>query len=271
MILMNKEFAEANPGITRIFQQLCENGCVPEGVPAGHKDGWGIIGLSETGPSQKYHDLRPPMSAESEDMLADFAKNNPTTLAHLRKASHGSVRIENCHPFAGYEFAFAHNGSIESVEEIIAECMDGMPVRLMHAGDTDSERLFALCIHMAKKACGDSTSDPDAFANAFRNALVEVASKICDRFAKTPGTDKAFNVLASNGKRHFAMRLFNAGHPKADEMNFEKYYTLHANVADGRLALCSEPIGSASGWEAIPNGELWEFEGCSISAKTKIG
>ncbi|HEX3977372.1 MAG TPA: class II glutamine amidotransferase [Solirubrobacteraceae bacterium] len=62
-------------------------------------------------------------------------------VAHVRYASTGGLSERNTHPFEQDGRLFAHNGVVEGLEALEAELGDAMS---LVAGDTDSERLFAL-------------------------------------------------------------------------------------------------------------------------------
>lgn len=78
-------------------------------------------------------------SGELMDMLESIDPQK-TLLAHIRYATVGKIKIENCHPFSGRdisgrEWTLIHNGTIYSSK---------YSYKYLHRqlGDTDSERLF---------------------------------------------------------------------------------------------------------------------------------
>ena len=89
-----------------------------------------------------------------------------TLLAHIRYATVGRVRIENCHPFSaedvtGRTWTLIHNGTIYSSSRLI-------PMLNIQKGDTDSERLF-LCL---LKTVNDAQAG-GALSAAERFSLIE--------------------------------------------------------------------------------------------------
>jgi glutamine amidotransferase len=75
--------------------------------------------------------------------IIDSTQPQKNLLAHIRLATVGSVRNENCHPYSGTDLSgrqwtLIHNGTIYSGKKLI---------RYMNTqvGDTDSERVF-LCM-----------------------------------------------------------------------------------------------------------------------------
>ena len=88
--------------------------------------------------------------------LSSFLDSLPpqrAMLAHIRFATVGSVKEENCHPFVGRditgrEWTLIHNGTIYSGSRLI----NGI---YRQKGDTDSERLFIYMIDKLNKAQQD--------------------------------------------------------------------------------------------------------------------
>ena len=81
-------------------------------------------------------------SSDSTALAALLSSFQPqkTTLAHIRFATVGTVKPENCHPFtaadiSGRVWTMIHNGTIYSGEQTYRYLSK-------QGGDTDSERLF---------------------------------------------------------------------------------------------------------------------------------
>ena len=103
-----------------------------------HPHGWGMM----------YEDglrcvVKESVKANESILLPEIINNMPDqkcTLAHIRYATVGRIKEENCHPFtaednSGREWTMIHNGTIYS---------GGTTYRYYQKqqGDTDSERLF---------------------------------------------------------------------------------------------------------------------------------
>ncbi|SEK67280.1 class II glutamine amidotransferase [Ruminococcus albus] len=74
------------------------------------------------------------------ERLLQTLEDQTTTLGHIRFATVGSIKLENCHPFTGRDitgrqWTLIHNGTIYSGSSLI-------PYLNNQSGDTDSERLF---------------------------------------------------------------------------------------------------------------------------------
>ena len=91
--------------------------------------------------------------ANDSKSLPKFISSLPpqkVMLAHIRFATVGSVKTENCHPFmgsdiTGREWTLIHNGTIYSGSRLV----NGI---YRQKGDTDSERLFIYIIDRLNKA-----------------------------------------------------------------------------------------------------------------------
>ncbi|MGA5097440.1 class II glutamine amidotransferase [Streptomyces lavendulocolor] len=95
-----------------------------------------------------------PVAAYRDRAFAQEARHvrSATFLAHVRFASTGALEARNTHPFLQEGRLFAHNGVIEEPEAIDAELGED---RALVAGDTDSERFFALITRSVRAHGGD--------------------------------------------------------------------------------------------------------------------
>ena len=95
-----------------------------------------------------------PIAAYKDGTFLREAKTEEsrTFVAHVRFASAGSVELKNTHPFEQHGRLMAHNGVVENLprlEEQLGEYAS------LVAGDTDSERLFALITKETEANDGD--------------------------------------------------------------------------------------------------------------------
>jgi predicted glutamine amidotransferase len=95
-----------------------------------------------------------PLQAFADQRFAREAQHRESTtfLAHVRHASTGALEIRNTHPFEQEGRLFAHNGVIADLPALEAELGD---YRDLVAGDTDSERFFALITKQIDAHDGD--------------------------------------------------------------------------------------------------------------------
>lgn len=117
-----------------------------------HPDGWGVAYYNAGAP----HVIK-SVSSAMEDQLFQRVSGivaSETVLAHLRKATQGSLSIINTHPFQYGQWVFVHNGNIAGFANIRDELIARVPpvLRRFILGDSDSEVLFYLLLgHMAKR------------------------------------------------------------------------------------------------------------------------
>ena len=138
-----------------------------------HPHGWGMMysgGIIKEPVKAKESDLLP--------MLLDGMEPQKNMLAHIRYATVGSIKEENCHPFSGSdisgrEWTMIHNGTIYSGN-------GSYKYYKTQRGDTDSERLFLFFIDVINdRLCRGALTERERFntveafisGNAPRNKL----------------------------------------------------------------------------------------------------
>jgi len=103
-----------------------------------HPHGWGMMREQE-----EREIIKEPVKALDSKILKNVIDGTPpqtTMLAHIRFATIGRIRYDNCHPFTGTdrfgrEWTLIHNGTIYSGKVMMQNLN-------RQKGDTDSERLF---------------------------------------------------------------------------------------------------------------------------------
>ncbi len=95
-----------------------------------------------------------PLAAFGDRDFATRARevSSRTFVAHIRFASTGGLELRNTHPFEQAGRLFAHNGVIEDLPALEHQLGTSLP---LVAGDTDSERFFALITHETAAREGD--------------------------------------------------------------------------------------------------------------------
>jgi glutamine amidotransferase len=95
-----------------------------------------------------------PIAAYQDRQFAQEAKERLSTtfIAHIRYATTGGLRPQNTHPFQQRGRLFAHNGVIADLPRLEAELGE---YHSLVAGDTDSERFFALITRHIDASGGD--------------------------------------------------------------------------------------------------------------------
>jgi glutamine amidotransferase len=114
-------------------------------------DGTGLGWFDEAG---RPHLSKQPLAAYADQEFARAARELESSvfLAHIRYATTGAIELRNTHPFEQRGRLFAHNGVVEDLERLERRLGDD---RSLVAGDTDSERLFALVTRETERHGGD--------------------------------------------------------------------------------------------------------------------
>lgn len=212
-----------------------------EGVSRVHADGFGIswYDFNIDNIPAVFKSTQPAWNDLNLQNLAKKIKS-PCFLAHVRAATIGSVREDNCHPFAYNEFSFVHNGTIRHFEHLKRKIFDLLEDELLFniKGTTDSEYLFYLILHF--HALGQKLSD----------SVIKAIHWIED--AQLEFDDAEFsriNIVITNGKELVATRF-----ASKDHTCLPLHYTLvkNANGATS-ITLSSEVLSESNpSWAEIP-------------------
>jgi glutamine amidotransferase len=155
-----------------------------------HRDGWGIAFFEGKG-VRLFLDPRPSFDSPVADLVRRYPIHSLNVIAHIRKATQGSIGLENTHPFMrelwSRYWIFAHNGTLENYSPELTGSF--RPV-----GETDSERAFCHLLQTLGERFPQGA--PDRFA--LQQAL--------DEFAALVRPHGQFNFLLSNGDCLFAHR-----------------------------------------------------------------
>jgi predicted glutamine amidotransferase len=151
-----------------------------------HKDGFGIAFFEDKG-LRHFIDRDGARSSPVAELVKHYPIRSDNVIAHIRKATQGSVALQNCHPFVrelwGRYWVFAHNGDLKDYAPRLHGAF--RPV-----GDTDSERAFCWLMQELAKA----------HASVPRHRGAEPRCASCCRSRR----HGSFNVLLSNGQALWA-------------------------------------------------------------------
>lgn len=196
-----------------------------------------------------------PLAAYADREFAVEAKErrSATFLAHIRYASTGGLRPENTHPFEQRGRLFAHNGVIGDLAALEVELGE---YRHLVAGDTDSERFFALISKRIDEHDGDVTAGIAAAASWVADTLPIYAINLILTTAdqlwalRYPDTHDLFVLERAGGGMHGNRHLEHAS-PAG---------TVRARSAAlaerSAVVLASERMDENPGWRALGSGEL---------------
>ena len=191
-------------------------------------DGWGLAILDSA--EKEIH--KEPITAARSRRLKEILSNKiytGRTIAHIRKATIGSIDEYNTHPFRGQDitgrtWTLVHNGTIFEASQLHKYVY-------YQQGFTDSERILLYIIDKVNKYIN---LDADLTDVNIRISLIE--KLILDI---VPGNK--LNLLIDDGE-HLYVHKNEAG-------------TLFTNEEDGRTILSTRPLSKGS-WKELPENRL---------------
>lgn len=217
-----------------------------------HADGWGIAFFEDCG-ARLFLDPQPSASSPVAELVSRYPIHSKNVIAHIRKATQGSVRLENTHPFMrelwGRYWIFAHNGNLLD----FAPALDG---NFLPVGNTDSERAFCWLLQELRRQFGDRLPAQDALFATLHDLTLVIARH------------GEFNFLLSYGDclfAHASTRLsyiirqapFAQAHLKDQDLtvDFSEVTTANDRVA----VIATLPLTDNEAWMTMPAGSLWCF------------
>lgn len=219
-----------------------------------HADGFGIAFFEGRG-CRVFLDPQPARDSRVAELVRRVPIRSTAVVAHVRKATQGTVALENCHPFQrelwGRYWAFAHNGDLVDLPP--------PPGRFYRpVGATDSERAFCLLLEDLRARFPEEKPP----LPALRRALAERAQQLAER--------GPFNFLLSDGEHLFAhasTRLhsivrqapFGPAHLVDEDLTVD---FAEQTTPDDRVAvIATAPLTDNERWTELAAGELVVFEG----------
>ena len=223
------------------------------GGTAHHGDGFGIA-FFEDKACRMMIDNQPAATSPIAELIKSYPIQSKNVIAHIRKATQGTVRLENCHPFIrelwGRHWIFAHNGDLIDYDPFLSGVYQ--PV-----GDTDSEVAFcALMQGLRKRFPGSQPPLPELF-------------RTLEELTRDGARHGVFNFLLSNGQAlvaHCSTKLFyivrqwpfSIAHLIDADMSVDFSQTNHPG--DRVSVIATEPLTSNEEWTQFGKGELIMFE-----------
>jgi predicted glutamine amidotransferase len=149
-------------------------------------------------------------------------------LAHLRKASSGTISLENTQPHISGKWSFGHNGTVYSpafntgtVQSDSRTVLDRLVRAIDKSGPMPIERVIAKNVQRIRE---DILRDPDRKGRTY----------------------SSLTFMLSNGESLYVLRDF------TEE---EDYYTMYYYVVPNGAVFCQEKIWSAP-WKPLENRKL---------------
>lgn len=222
------------------------------GLTDHHRDGWGIAFFDGRG-VRLFLDAQATVDSPIAEWVRRYPIRSTNVIAHIRKATHGVVALENTHPFQrelwGRYWIFAHNGCLRDFNPPL----DGSyrPV-----GETDSERAFCYILQRLRERFVEAPADIELF-----ESLRQLAGEI--------GAQGEFNFLLSDGRQlfaHCASRLFYVlrrapfGTAHLRDCDVDVDFSQHTTPNDRVAVVATLPLTDDESWEEMPRGALFAFK-----------
>jgi len=218
-----------------------------------HADGWGIAFFEKKG-VRLFLDPQPSAQSPVAELVRNYPIHSLNVIAHIRKATQGSVSLENTHPFMrelwGRYWIFAHNGNLLQFDPPLSG-------QFLPVGDTDSEKVFCWLLDQLQKKFGKNQPDDGLLFEELHTLTLRVAAL------------GASNFLLSNGQFLFAhcstdlayiirRAPFNVAHLKDEDMSidFNSVTTPNDRVA----IIATQPLTDNEKWEVMVRGSLYLFK-----------
>ncbi len=139
-----------------------------------HPHGWGLFRETDG----NFEIIKEPVRAVGSRILHDVIQQTQPqkyALAHIRLATVGSVRKENCHPYVGTDltgrnWTMIHNGTIYSSRNLYQYLK-------MQKGDTDSERAFLYLLDQINQAQGSHPLSPEERFEIVQNTVMYLSPR----------------------------------------------------------------------------------------------
>jgi predicted glutamine amidotransferase len=228
------------------------------GLSEQHPDGWGVAFYVDGTP----HVMRSALSALSDRVFQRVSGvvASETVLAHVRKATQGTLNVLNCHPFQHGRWVFAHNGDVPTFtahrEALLAQVSPRLTRYIL--GETDSEVIFFLVLtQLLRYGSLDSRYALVDVAAALRRALNSVREICRESLLTCILTDGATMV----------------GHQGGKELHFSTYKTRCSDrqICKSLTAACegptdtgfvnhlifsSQPLSGENVWHPMNDGDI---------------
>jgi predicted glutamine amidotransferase len=228
-----------------------------------HADGFGVA-FFENKACRLFIDNAPSCRSPVAELIKRYPIKSKNVIAHIRKATQGSIELENCHPFMrelwGRHWIFAHNGDLKGY----APTLDG---QYRPVGGTDSEAAFCQILQGLRRRFGyEEPSNAQLFQT--------IESLTCELTR-----NGVFNFLISNGRvlfAHCSTNLyyivrqwpFNKAHLVDADMTVD--FSQTNRQGDCVAVIATKPLTDNEVWVRLDAGQLIMFENGRAVRQTVI-
>jgi len=207
-----------------------------------------------------------PLPAFEDPAFVREAKSveSSTFISHVRYATTGEKKIENCHPFAMDGRLFAHNGVLGGLDKLEAQLAGERS--LVH-GQTDSERYFALITREIRARRGDVAAGMAAAVRWIASNL-PVFSINC--LLATPREMWAFRYPETHSL--YVLEREPGGLNRERPLHYvSETLRVHSEhlAEQPAVVVASEPLDDHPEWRALRSGELLHI-GPDLKARSEL-
>ena len=223
-----------------------------------HPDGWGVAYYVDGTP----HLMRSAASALSDRVFQRVSGvvASETVVAHVRKATQGSLSVLNCHPFQHGRWVFAHNGDVPNFARHRPALLAQVSPRLTRfiLGDTDSELIFFLVLTQLLRY--------GSLASHFALRDITAALSRALQSVRELGEASLLTCILTDGASMVA-------HQGGKELHYSTYKTAcgdralcknlsaacEAPTLDGQvnhLLFASQPLSGENVWQSMREGDI---------------
>jgi len=221
------------------------------GLTDKHADGFGI-GFFEQKGVRLFHDDKPSAHSPVADLIKAYQIKSENVIAHIRRATQGSVELANTHPFMremwGEYWLFAHNGHLQ---DFFPEAGDFYRA----VGSTDSERAFCFILEQLRQRFASKPPAEELFA-----ALAELVAHV-----RSHGI---FNFMLSNGDMlfahastllHYIVRQAPFGEARLVDDDVAVDFSAVTTPDDRVAVIATLPLTGNESWKQLAVNELLAF------------
>jgi predicted glutamine amidotransferase len=229
-----------------------------------HQDGWGIAFFEGKG-VRLFLDPLPSSQSPVAELVKNFPIKSKNVVAHIRKATHGVVALENTHPFKrelwGNYWIFAHNGNVPDFNPILNGAFT--PV-----GGTDSERAFCWLMQELRRKFPTDRPEIKILFQTIHDLTMQIADIGEFNFLLTNG-----DLMIAHASTNLCYVIRKAPFPKAALKDEDISIDLsEVTTETDRVAIiATTPLTQNEKWIWMEPGSLWLFsEGNTVEYKKTI-
>lgn len=217
-----------------------------------HADGWGIAFI-EPDNCAIYSDAQASINSPTAKRVTEQPLQARNVIAHVRKATHGGISAQNCHPFTrrlwNRDWVFAHNGKLENY-------FPSLHGPYFPKGETDSERAFCWLLQELRDHFGARQPEYAPLSHKIH--------ALADRIAE----HGIFNFLLSEGSDLFAYcstdlavleSRAEQGVVELVDADMQMDVASLKQRSEQMLLVATKPVTRNESWQALAQGEFHHY------------